>query len=462
MGAIENPDVVREQAGDINTVVIAGDEPHRNRRLARVATEAYPDAFIMGYTGDHASSSDRTAMAELVDETIDYAAAVADTLADSIYESGYRTRQLLRILRQLEGPLAIVTHDNPDPDAIASAMALARLAERAAIETEVCYFGDISHQENRAFVNLLEYRLTNLDSDADLSAFGSFALVDHSRPGVNDGLPSETNVALVLDHHPPRGPVKAEFFDLRSDVGATSTLLTDHLRRVDIQPDETLATGLLFGIRVDTNNFTREVCLEDFRSAAHLLDYVDTDTLELVESPSMSPETLDTIGAAIDNRVVKADVLASCTGGSTDRDALAQAADKLLDMEDIRTTFVFGYTDDTVYASARTRGTNIDLGETLRDAFSQVGSAGGHADMAGAQLPIGMLVDSDDDEPAEAVTEAVTDRFFEAVGSRPPRRSAEAFDDTRYTGVSGPDHQSIEDNTESNRLSDTGTESDTT
>jgi nanoRNase/pAp phosphatase (c-di-AMP/oligoRNAs hydrolase) len=447
MGAIEDPDVVRQQAGEVDTVIIAGDKPYRNRQLASVATEAYPDAFIMGYTGDHASSSDRSAMADLVDETIDYAAAVADSLVDSIYESGYRTRQLLRVLRQLEGPLAIVTHDNPDPDAIASAMALARLAKRAAIETEVCYFGDISHQENRAFVNLLEYRLTKLHSETDLSQYGSFALVDHSRPGVNDGLPSETNVALVLDHHPPRGPAKAQFFDLRSDVGATSTLLTDHLRRVDIEPNERLATGLLFGIRVDTNDFAREVCLEDFRSAAYLLDYVDTDTLELVESPSMSPETLDTIGAAIDNRVVKADVLATCAGGSADRDALAQAADKLLDLDGVRTTFVFGYTDKTVYASARTRGTDIDIGETLRDAFDQVGSAGGHADMAGAQLPVGMLVDSDDDEPATAVTTAVTERFFEAIESRPSHRPPEAFDDTRYTEPGGPEHQSVEDDT---------------
>ena len=434
---VEDAAAIRRRAGAVDTVVVAADDPERNRRLAVVAEQAFPEAFRMGYTGEDASPTDREALSGLVDEVVDQGGAVMDSLAGSIDESGYRTRRLQRVLRRLDGPLAVVTHDNPDPDAIASAVALARLAERAGVDSEVCYYGSISHQENRAFVNLLEYRLTNLEADADLSRFGSFALVDHSRPGVNDGLPPETDVALVLDHHPPREPVEARFVDLRSNVGATSTLLTDYLRRLELEPTEELATGLLFGIRVDTNDFAREVCVEDFEAAAHLLAYANTDTLDRVESPSMSPETLDTIGAAIEIRVVERDVLVTCVGGGADRDALAQAADKLLDLEGITTTFVFGYTDETVYASARARGTDIDLGETLRDAFEQVGSAGGHADMAGAQLPIGMLVDPEDESPLDAVREVVTERFFEALELRPTRRSPDAFDDSRYTEADG-------------------------
>jgi hypothetical protein len=53
--------------------------------------------------------------------------------------------------------------------------------------------------------------------------------------------------------------------------------------------------------------------------------------------------------------------------------------------------------------------------------------------MAGAQLPIGMLVDPDDDQPFEGVREVVTERFFEALELRPTRRSPDAFDDSRYT-----------------------------
>jgi len=298
----------------------------------------------------------------------------------------------------------------------------------------VCYYGEITHQENRAFVNLLEFDLRNLERGVDLSEFDCFALVDHSRPGVNDGLPEDTPIDIVIDHHPPRMPVEARFVDLRSEVGATSTLLVDYLRALDIAPSEAIATGLLFGIRVDTDEFTREVCAADFEAAAFLQPAADLGTLERIESPSMSAETLEIIARAISNRERHGPVLVSGVGTLSNRDALAQAADRLLNLEDVTTTFVYGLADETVYVSARARGTDIDLGETLRDAFDQIGSAGGHADMAGAQLPVGLLDAADDaEETLTGVADPfVTDRFLEAIDSRTHRVMRDVYPDEFY------------------------------
>jgi nanoRNase/pAp phosphatase (c-di-AMP/oligoRNAs hydrolase) len=328
----------------------------------------------------------------------------------------------------------VVAHDNPDPDAIASAVALQHVAERAGTPAEACYFGDISHQENRALVNLLEFELTDLDADADLSRFGAVALVDHSRPGVNDQLPEDTEIDIVIDHHPPRAPVEARFVDLRSDVGSTSTLLTDYLRRLGIEPSPALATALLFGIHVDTREFSREVALEDFEAAAYLVGYADTALLERIESPSASVETFEIIGRAIVEREVRGDVLTTYVGEVTDRDALAQAADRLLGLEGIATTLVFGCLDDTIYVSARARGTGVDLGEALRDAFGQIGSAGGHADMAGAQIPVGGLVGEEDDRD-EVIRGVLTDRFFETLGVDENTAAAAVYAAGDYLGA---------------------------
>ena len=438
-------DAVRRRAtdllGEVETVVVGGDDPAENRAAAAAAREAFPEAFVLAYTGRDPTPADRAAAREVADRVVDEGAATAESLRGRIDETGYRTRRLRRVLRSLEGPLAVVAHDNPDPDAISSAVALERIAETAGLDAEVCYYGEISHQENRAFVNLLDYGPTELDADSDLDRFGSFALVDHSRPGVNDGLPPETEVSIVIDHHPPRAPVEAGFVDLRSNVGATSTLLTGYLRDLGIEPDRELATGLLFGIRVDTDDFSREVDPEDFRAAAYLLSFADTATLERIESPSMDAETLDAIATAIDSRRVRDDVLVSCLGEVSDRDVLAQAADRLLDLERVSVTFVFGFTgvdeDSVVYASARARGTDLDLGEALRDAFAQVGSAGGHADMAGAQLPVGMLIDREDTEPAAAIESVVTERFFDALGVGPNRAATAVYARGDYIGTVG-------------------------
>ena len=135
----------------------------------------------------------------------------------------------------------------------------------------------------------------------------------------------------------------------------------------------------------------------------------------------MSGETLETIGRAIRNRVQEGSVLLSCVGELQDRDALAQAADRLLDLQGINSTLVYGVKDGTIFASARARGTDVDLGEVLREAFGQIGSAGGHADMAGAQITLGVLgsIEDRDESLHQVVRTVVDDRFLDALQSRP-------------------------------------------
>jgi nanoRNase/pAp phosphatase (c-di-AMP/oligoRNAs hydrolase) len=425
----ENVDAVTGDPSDaaaypetVDVVLVADDDPATNRAAAETARERFPDAVLVAYTGTDATEADRDALAAVADSVLDRERLLADSVSALTTGDGAdRVTRLLRALRAIDGRLAVVTHDNPDPDAIASALALARIARSVGLTADACYFGDISHQENRALVNLLDLNLVRLQrGDDPLAEYGGVALVDHSRPGVNDGLPEETPVDVVIDHHPPRGPVNARVPDLRHEVGATSTLLVDYFDRLGIDPDRTTATALLYGIRVDTKDFTREVSGRDFEAAGFLLPFVDTGVLDEVETPSMSAEVLETTAKAIRNREVRGSVVASGVGRVHDRDALAQAAERLLAIEGLDVVLVHGILDDTIYASGRARGSAVDLGEVLRDAFDQIGSAGGHADMAGAQIPLGIWADVDEslNETLEsAVAANINGRFFETVSS---------------------------------------------
>ncbi len=413
-------------------VVVAGPSTTGNLTAADRARERYPDAVIVAYAGEEATEADLRALREVADRIIDPIGATADRVLEvATGATADRLRRMVRALRSVDGTLAVVAHDNPDPDAIAAAVALVRIARFAGTDAEAVYYGDISHQENRALVNLLDIEMRRLDPDVDpREEFAAFALVDHSRPGVNDSLPTDIEPVVVVDHHPPREPIDAGFIDLRDDVGATSTLLAEYLDRFGLRPDSQVATALLYGIRVDTKDFTREVSEADFDAAAKLLADADADVLERVETPSLNPAVLDVLARAIENRERRGSALASCVGEITDRDALAQAADRLLDMEGVDTTLVYGFRDGVVYASGRARGAGIDLGETLRDALDQIGSAGGHADMAGAQIPLGILGDVEEGSK-ESLTEIVRDiiagRFFETLEDAPaaPLRSSE-------------------------------------
>ncbi|WP_123533136.1 DHH family phosphoesterase [Halosimplex salinum] len=412
-------DATLADCGTPETVAVASRNPETNVAAARAVRRVFSDVFLLAYTGFEATADQTTVLESIADQVVDPVAATTERLIDRAGDAGLRARKLTSVLRDIGGRLAIVTHDNPDPDAIASAVTLGRIAGATGCEPMIYYYGDITHQENRAFVNLLDFDLVELDPGADLPDSDGVALVDHSRPGVNDGLPADTPVDIVIDHHPPRFPVDARFVDLRSDVGATSTLLVDYLRTLGITPTREVATGLLFGIRIDTDEYTREVSADDFEATAFLVPHADAGTLDRIESPSISAETLETVARAIRNRERSGSALLSGVGQLSDRDALAQAADRLLDLEDVTTTLVYGVKDGTIYISARARGTDLDLGETLRDAFGQIGSAGGHADMAGAQISLGLLdaIDADDESLSEVVRAIVTDRFMDSMGS---------------------------------------------
>ncbi|MFC4988022.1 DHH family phosphoesterase [Saliphagus infecundisoli] len=405
-------------------VLVAGDRTDRNRRTVEAARARFPGVQIVAYAGGNFEGEDRTVIEERADRVIDRTRAMADRIVRETTSGPATTALALRNhLGAIEGPLAVVTHDNPDPDAIASAVALCDLASVVGLGADACYFGEISHQENRAMVNLLELDLRRLEPGEDLAEYGSVALVDHSRPGVNDQLSPDRRVDVVIDHHPARGPVPGDFVDLREHAGATSTVLTEYLDQFGLALSRRTATALLYGIRIDTNDFTREASAIDFEAAATLLAAADEDVLRKVESPTVDADTVDTVGRAIGNRTQRESVVVSSAGRIGDRDALPQAADRLLTMEGVTTTLVFGFIDDMAFLSARSRAGEIDLGETLREAFGQIGSAGGHADMAGAQLEIGSLGGVEDRDQVDSilsvVEEVITDRFFEAIRTRP-------------------------------------------
>ncbi|SDQ34205.1 DHH family phosphoesterase [Natronobacterium texcoconense] len=407
-----------------DVVFVGGDRTDVNRAVLEMARERFPDAEIVAYLGGNPTPSDRAAF----DAAADCVVGTEEPIVDEVLERtttpvAERAIRLRRQLESIDGRLAVVMHNNPDPDAIGSAVALSNVAESVGLEADPCYFGEISHQENRAMVNLLDLDLRNLEPEESLEEYAAFALVDHSRPGVNDELSPDLHVDVVIDHHPPRGPVPGEFVDLREGVGATSTLLTEYVDRFGIPFDPATATALLYGIRVDTNDFSREVAPADFEAASILRPHADTSVLRQIEQPTVEGDTLETIARAIKNRDQRDSVAVASVGRISNRDALPQAAEQLLAMEAVETTLVFGFRDEMAYLSARSRANDVDLGETLRDAFDQIGSAGGHADMAGAQLEIGILAEIDDGDEADSIVsvveEVITNRFFEGIRTQP-------------------------------------------
>ncbi|MFB6078024.1 MAG: bifunctional oligoribonuclease/PAP phosphatase NrnA [Halarchaeum sp.] len=334
----------------------------------------------------------------------------------------------LRALLADGDALTVVCHNNPDPDCLASALALGRIAAAAGVdERRIVYSGEISHQQNRAFVNVLDVDLKPFDPDAvtDREPGHLLAFVDHSVPGANNRVPEGTPVDVVVDHHPREG-IDARFVDHREAVGATATILTEYVRELDVDVDTELATALLFAIRRETLSFLRGVTRAEYDAAGFLHDHADADLLRQLASPAVSGATVDAIADAIANRHVNGSVLVSTVGRTAERDALPQAADYLAGLEGVETSVVFGVVDDAIQLSARSTDPRVHLGDALRDAFTDVGSAGGHREMAGGEIPLGIFADDATDEDLLAIVErVVTKRVRDALGGEEPENESD-------------------------------------
>jgi nanoRNase/pAp phosphatase (c-di-AMP/oligoRNAs hydrolase) len=303
-----------------------------------------------------------------------------------------RARRLHDLLGGWEGTLGIVTHTNPDPDSISSAMALSAIAADASnnrLRCRILYGGNIGHQENRAFVNLLDINMERITPPV-LTECRYLALVDSSVPGVNNELPKNTPVHIIIDHHKngEATELKADFADVRNDIGATASIMVQYLRELGITVNKKVATALLYGIRADTRDFRRNVTPSDLTLAAYLLPLTDQDLLEKITSPAVSQETLDVLGSAIRNRKIRSGYLFSTVGYVRNRDALPQAADLLINLEGVNTALICGIGDSSIYISARNKDIRLHIGNVLSEAFGDIGDAGGHPNMAAATIPL--------------------------------------------------------------------------
>lgn len=309
----------------------------------------------------------------------------------------------------------IVCHNNPDPDCLASALALGRIAAAAGIDDrQILYSGDISHQQNRAFINLLDIDLQpfNLETIQDRQPDSLLAFVDHSIPGENNRVPPGTNVDIVIDHHPAED-IDARFVDHREEVGAAATILTEYVRALDIELDTDLATALMFAIRSDTLDFLRGATPDEYDAAGHLHEYADQEMLRQLSTPSITGGTLDAISSAIDNRRAIEAVLISHVGRTNERDALPQAVDYLVRLEGVQTAIVFGIVEDAVHISARSPDPRVHVGDVLSEAFEDVGSCGGHHDVAAGEISLGIVADytSDDAQLLGMLKQIITTRL---------------------------------------------------
>ena len=288
-----------------------------------------------------------------------------------------------------ESKVAIFCHDNPDPDALASALAMEALCTSLGHIPTIYHGGLIEHQQNQAMVRFLEIPLRRIILDWELSDVLNEAdcivTVDFHQPGANNVLPEECVPHIIIDHHASDKPVSADVAFLRPEYSATSSLIANLLMNMSVDMTPRLATALSFGIRTDTLSFTRSFNPVDLRALMWLNTWVDSELLASIEAPLKSQDTLDTFTQALANKKHEGTLILAPISSLKSRDDLSQVADFLFATKETEVVVVYGIQRNKVLLSARSRRENLHLGLVLSKHFSD-GQAGGHKGLAGGQI----------------------------------------------------------------------------
>jgi nanoRNase/pAp phosphatase (c-di-AMP/oligoRNAs hydrolase) len=324
-----------------------------------------------------------------------------------------------RLFQAIEGSdtLLILPHSNPDPDAIASALALRYLlAKRVGVQSHILYEGIIGRAENKALVAYLGHPLQPLSLES-LSTSLPVALID-TQPGTgNNALPQGHAVTIVIDHHPmivdhaqhTRSPVT--FADVRSGVGATSTILTAYLQKAGLDPPPPLATALFYGIETDTMGLGRGAGPLDVQAYFYLQPRIDVEALAKIQHAQVPAAYFQDLVAAL--RAVQIyDCVVACYIGPTNYpDAVAEMADILLRLEGACWVICMGSYQDKLFLSVRTQHSS-GAGHLAQAMVLGHGTAGGHGTLAGGQVPL-------DAGAPEELAQRFTKRALQHLGISP-------------------------------------------
>ncbi len=361
-----------------------------HQRSLRKVLDSVRDAggvlvYVLGTGGDDAAraAAFRADFPEVTSITL--AELVEPRLATELNRSLTRQRvqQYQRYFSDADRVL-ILTHHDPDPDAIASGLALRTLLRRTKQTAIIGTLHPVARPENQRMLKLLEIGIETVTPD-QFASYEKIALVDVQPHYFGDAL---RHVDLVVDHHPETTGYTAMFKDIRPDYGSTSTILTEHLRAVDIDISERTATAMLYAIKSDTLFFNRQANRADLDSFSFLYPLADASLIRKMEGAEITRERLDYVIKAWQQGRMVEHVFCAFLGEPPRDDFIPYVADFYLQLEDVQWTVVSGVVNDQMVVSVRNLGYSRNAGDFVRRWFNDIGSAGGHRTMAKAVVPL--------------------------------------------------------------------------
>ncbi len=330
-----------------------------------------------------------------------------------------RGRQLLRTLAGKKNIL-VTTHEHPDPDALAAALAMQTLlkAKLESAKVTVSVKGAYGGGLNAAFVQYTDLRPTGWEPDK-LASYDAIVLLDTQPTFGNSPLPAGLLPTVVVDHHRSkrgRRP-KCDFRDIRPDVGASSTIIFSYFMELEVPIPRDLAAVLLFAIETDLAGAASQPDELDNLALSSLTLLADTRKLYKMRYIDIPQSYFVGFSQVLASAMYYDNALIAHLQSSDSPEKPAVMADMLLRFDQVIYALVTAEVPGALTLSLRTYHQGMSAADLMRRLLKGLGDGGGHLTKAGGAIHLQSVTPAE----IERLLATLRRRFLRALGIKNTR-----------------------------------------
>lgn len=279
----------------------------------------------------------------------------------------------------------IQPHNIPDPDSIASSFGLQYLLSYFNISSKIIHVDMIEKANSKKMLELFNINMEMRNQELSYYKDDYVILVD-TQIGSSNLTALKCENTIVIDHHEFLGNRDYLFIDIQPDIGACSSIVSSYFFENDITPPVNVATALLYGIMMDTDNLTRRVSDLDIEMFYWLYNQSNINNIKLLKLNQIVKSDLVAYAKALDNIEIYGYIgfvhIENCNDS-----LLGTISDMVNTIEGVTVVVAYAKREDGVKFSIRSGSNIIQANKLIRFIIRDNGVGGGHKEMAGGFMP---------------------------------------------------------------------------
>ena len=346
------------------------------------------------------------------------------TIADSAVAHERRDAgrpRAAKLLKALAGKknILVTTHVHPDPDALASSIAMSKLLEAAlsGAKVTVAFKGRVGGGLNEAFVRYTTIKWSPWD-DLAVADYDAIVLLDTQPSFSFSPLPPGVLPTAVIDHHRSRGrKIQLPFSDIRTEVGATCSIIFSYFMELEIPIRPDLGASILFGIESDLAGAAGTPGELDNIALSGLTLIADPRKLYQMRYVDLPQSYYTAYASGLANAYWYDSALISHLDAIDSMEKPAVLADFLLRFDKVQWALVTAVYEGKLMLSLRSSSGKFSSADIMRGLTRRLGEGGGHRTKAGGMIAL----ETGSPTEIDRIRGLLRQRFLKILGIPPSR-----------------------------------------